>query len=64
MGFPPMYSHHLSEKDAEFVDIIHTSIGIRASATTGTADFYPNGGVATQPGCPFVALNGNGKGQQ
>lgn len=60
LDFPPSYSHHLSEKDAKFVDIIHTAIGVRGSTSTGTADFYPNGGVATQPGCDFVALNENG----
>lgn len=60
LDFPPSYSHHLSEKDAKFVDIIHTAIGVRGSTSTGTADFYPNGGVATQPGCNFVALNENG----
>lgn len=60
LDFPPKYSQHLSEKDAKFVDIIHTAMGVRGSTATGTADFYPNGGAATQPGCDFVALNENG----
>lgn len=60
LGFPPLYSQHLSEKDAKFVDIIHTAMGVRGSSVTGSADFYPNGGVPTQPGCQFIALNENG----
>lgn len=60
MGFPPGLSRLLSGRDAEFVDIIHTAMGVRGSSTTATADFYPNGGVTTQPGCKFVALNENG----
>ncbi|XP_065090093.1 lipase member H-A-like isoform X2 [Ochlerotatus camptorhynchus] len=41
----------LSDKDAQYVEVIHTNgkaLGIFASI--GTADFYPNGGVK-QPGC-------------
>ncbi|XP_017475988.1 PREDICTED: pancreatic triacylglycerol lipase-like [Rhagoletis zephyria] len=38
--------------DAQFVDVIHTDgNNLGMWETTGHLDFYPNGGVATQPGC-------------
>ena len=39
----------LDKSDADFVDIIHTDIAY--ITPTGHSDFYPNGGVAPQPGC-------------
>lgn len=42
----------LDASDAEFVDIIHTCGGaLGFSASLGTADFFPNGGTPSQPGC-------------
>ena len=41
----------LDKSDGNFVDIIHTDIAY--ITPTGHADFYPNGGLATQPGCPI-----------
>ncbi|XP_053958549.1 lipase member H-A isoform X2 [Anastrepha ludens] len=55
-AFPLFYgsfSNHLSKHDAEFVDVIHTDAWIYgAPVSTGTADFWPNGGTTLQPGCP------------
>ncbi|KAG5313760.1 LIPHB Lipase, partial [Acromyrmex insinuator] len=52
----PLYNFlqpHLSLSDARFVDIIHTDYGFYGIArTTGTVDFFPNGGERIQPGCP------------
>lgn len=43
---------HLSKKDAQFVDIIHTSGGtVGFLKSIGHADFFPNTGLAPQPGC-------------
>lgn len=43
----------LSKDDAIVVDAIHTDGGIFGrSKPTGTVDFYPNNGLAPQPGCP------------
>lgn len=43
----------ISNSDAHFVDIIHTDAGMDgAPRSTGTIDFWPNGGVRSQPGCP------------
>lgn len=43
----------ISKLDARFVDIIHTDAGLfGAPISTGTIDFWPNGGVRIQPGCP------------
>lgn len=45
----------LSYLDATFVDIIHTDDYVFGNfIQSGTADFYPNGGVRYQPGCPTV----------
>lgn len=47
---------HVTASDAEFVDVIHTDAGgAGAPVRTGTADFWPNGGKSTQPGCPRFA---------
>ncbi|KOC62324.1 Endothelial lipase [Habropoda laboriosa] len=43
---------HLTAKDADFVDIIHTDMGIYGLAlSTGHVDFFPNNAVRPQPGC-------------
>ncbi|KAK9507398.1 hypothetical protein O3M35_007261 [Rhynocoris fuscipes] len=42
----------LDENDAEFVDVIHTSVHyLGVYEPLGHADFYPNGGGPLQPGC-------------
>lgn len=42
----------LDKTDAEFVDVMHCSLGKQGIAVeSGHADFYPNGG-ASQPDCP------------
>lgn len=42
----------LHRNDAEFVDVIHTCAGMLGSEENlGHADFWPNGGSITQPGC-------------
>ncbi|XP_011307696.1 phospholipase A1-like [Fopius arisanus] len=42
----------LDSSDADFVDVIHSCGGILGFLQpVGHADFYPNGGVAVQPGC-------------
>lgn len=68
-AFPPFYPGifiaHLSEKDAEFVDVIHTDAGLYgAPVSTGTVDFWPNSGKTLQPGCPkrnYIPLTDIGK---
>ncbi|KAL0274603.1 UNVERIFIED_CONTAM: hypothetical protein PYX00_002698 [Menopon gallinae] len=48
---------HLAPSDARFVDIIHTDGGVFGFPNPiGHADFYPNGGVALQPGCRLSQL--------
>ncbi|XP_060803869.1 inactive pancreatic lipase-related protein 1 isoform X2 [Amyelois transitella] len=60
-AFPAFYPdgvvmEHVSAKDAEFVDVIHTDAGgYGAPVRTGSADFWPNGGKSVQPGCPRFA---------
>lgn len=45
-------SHRLDPGDAKFVDVIHTCGGALGFAKSiGTADYYPNGGTPSQPGC-------------
>lgn len=52
----PLFSYNkvderLSENDARFVEVIHTSAGYLGFAgPLGSANFYPNGG-SSQPGC-------------
>lgn len=59
MGTPPV-----NKRDANFVDIIHTDAWFYgAPVSTGTVDFWPNGGRTLQPGCPrrsYKALSDNG----
>lgn len=67
-AFPLFYTggltNHLKKSDAEFVDVIHTDAWIYgAPVSTGTADFWPNGGTTLQPGCPkrnYKMLTDNG----
>lgn len=50
----PLFSgkDRLLPTDAEIVEVIHTDGGIYGYFNAcGTVDFYPNGGVPTQPGC-------------
>ncbi|XP_045495073.1 inactive pancreatic lipase-related protein 1-like isoform X2 [Colias croceus] len=60
-AFPAFYPdgvvmEHIVDKDAEFVDVIHTDAGgYGAPVRTGSADFWPNGGKSVQPGCPRFA---------
>ncbi|KAG5684757.1 hypothetical protein PVAND_013971 [Polypedilum vanderplanki] len=51
--YPPLFGQHLNANDAEMVDVIHTDGWIYgAPFSTGTVDFWPNGGkVLYQPGC-------------
>lgn len=55
----------LNKSDAEFVDVIHTDAWFYgAPFSTGTVDFWPNGGKTLQPGCPkrnYRPLTDNGK---
>lgn len=47
-------NQNLDPSDAEFVDVIHTCAGtLGHNKNLGHADFFPNGGKATQPGCDF-----------
>uniref|UniRef100_A0A2H1V975 SFRICE_028838 n=1 Tax=Spodoptera frugiperda TaxID=7108 RepID=A0A2H1V975_SPOFR len=51
-----IFLQHVNAGDAEFVDAIHTDGGgYGAPVPTGTADFWPNGGLRKQPGCPLFA---------
>lgn len=50
----PAFATHfsLTAEDADMVDIIHTDRGFYGfPVSTGTVDFYPNGGTRYQPGC-------------
>lgn len=52
-GAPP--SHRLSSKDAEFVDVLHTTYGFGFWESIGKADYFLNyDGV--QPGCENINL--------
>lgn len=49
---------HLERNDAQFVDIIHTAGGLFGyMSSIGDVDFFPNGGVAIQPGCEHFISN-------
>lgn len=51
-------SDFLHWRFARFVDVIHTDAnGLGTNLNNGHIDFWPNNGVATQPGCSGGALN-------
>lgn len=53
MFYPGLIAGHLSKYDADFVDVIHTDAWLYgAPVSTGTADFWPNGAILLQTGCP------------
>ncbi|XP_060851333.1 lipase member H-B-like [Rhopalosiphum padi] len=53
----PLQKKHLNRDDAEFVDVIHTSAGTLGYLNSlGHVDFYPNGGIAPQPGSGVLIL--------
>ncbi|XP_050355209.1 phospholipase A1 member A-like [Nymphalis io] len=55
--YPAIDTPPIGSKDAVFVDIIHTDSGKYGTPfSTGHADFWPNDGKSTQPGCPPVTL--------
>ncbi|XP_075984967.1 pancreatic lipase-related protein 2-like [Anticarsia gemmatalis] len=55
--YPPIVAPHMSPSDATFVDVIHTDGGYFGTpASTGHADFWPNGGTAKQPGCVSATI--------
>lgn len=52
--FPIVVSNadRLDPSDAQWVQVIHTTSGLLGTPyQTGHQDFYPNGGIAPQPGC-------------
>lgn len=52
----------VNPNDAIMVDVIHTNSNLfGAPVSTGTVDFYPNGGFGIQPGCPSLDLTCNFK---
>lgn len=54
----PLQREHLSKDDGEFVDVIHTSGGtLGCMDSLGQVDFYPNGGIAPQPGSGILVLD-------
>lgn len=63
--YPSFGTKPVNKNDAEFVDIIHTDAWFYgAPKSTGTVDFWPNGGTTLQPGCPrrnYKLLSDNGK---
>lgn len=47
----------LDAGDAEFVDVIHTDAGIFGfPRSVGHVDFWPNQGLAPQPGCTLAEI--------
>lgn len=47
----PIQKDRLNKEDAEFVDVIHTAGGTLGFLDSmGHVDFFPNGGIAPQPG--------------
>ncbi|XP_025199738.1 lipase member H-B-like [Melanaphis sacchari] len=55
--FIPLQKQHLNKDDGKFVDVIHTSAGTLGYMNSlGHVDFYPNGGIAPQPGCSILKL--------
>lgn len=56
--FIQLGTKHITENDAEFVDIIHSNPGLAGAAvSTGKADFWPNFGHILQPGCSIPIGN-------
>jgi len=54
----PLQREHLSKDDGEFVDVIHTTGGtFGCMDSLGHVDFYPNGGIAPQPGSGILILD-------
>lgn len=54
-GDPGDRQNILDATDGKFVDIIHTTAkGFGTSYSHGHVDFFPNGGLATQPSCDKV----------
>lgn len=54
--YPTLQYKPLTLNDAVFVDIIHTdAYSFGQSVSSGTADFWPNGG-RSQPGCYGVGM--------
>jgi len=54
----PLQREHLSKDDGEFVDVIHTAGGTFGCLDSlGHFDFYPNGGIAPQPGSGILILD-------
>lgn len=50
-------SMSLDKSDARFVDVIHSAMGsFGVIKPIGHADFYPNDGLAPQPGCTNIIL--------
>ncbi|KAL2715296.1 phospholipase A1 2-like [Vespula squamosa] len=49
-------SQRICETDADYVQIVHTSIPLGTERTLGTIDFYMNNGIS-QPGCNVVDLS-------
>lgn len=46
-----------NKNDAQFVDAIHTDVGVLGEAATrGHIDFYPNRGFPPQPGCYMLDI--------
>ncbi|XP_017771746.1 PREDICTED: lipase member H-A-like [Nicrophorus vespilloides] len=68
-GMIQLSNGRLSYHQAKFVDVIHTAAGtFGLMDAIGHADFYPNGGVMSQPGCngitDFTAACSHGKSWQ
>lgn len=54
--FDPKGERRLNKSDAQFVDVIHTDIGLVGYvAPLGHVDFYPNRGSPPQPGCEDIS---------
>lgn len=48
--------YRLDKTDAEFVQVLHTSMGtLGTHVKSGHADFYPNGGVSPQSNCVLTS---------
>ncbi|XP_013191073.2 pancreatic triacylglycerol lipase [Amyelois transitella] len=55
--YPALLGRAAAAGDAEFVDVIHTDGGgYGAPNAVGHADYWPNGGIAKQPGCVSATI--------